>query len=241
MTRIFIAHFCYGGIAPQTHLSILQLMTHPAEDVEVTYSMTGDDALISRSRSKTASEFLRSNCDVLFMVDHDIEFKPEDLIATCQKALEKQALVSGMVSVRHTKGALASRFKDEPSVRLGADGLYEAAHVGTGFLAIPRIVLETMVAELTGQLAPPDLRIIECISNYKDPDVGTFYDFFRCFVEPSEVVPNTYEYLGEDISFSRRAKECGVGLYLYAKPRLKHWGQHGFSPDMAWLPVQGRP
>ena len=242
-----VAVFTYGGIEGQTFDSYLnEMLEAQVKGVPFKHARVHGDALISRSRSKALSGFLNlpaSEANVFFMLDHDLEWEVGSIMATCAKAYERQAIVGGIYSCRGFAMGHSGRFKNE-GVRLrpGVDELHEAEFIGGGFVAIPRVVAEEVLkaglkAGKEGRIdfaaTDTNLALTECI--YTD-DSG-FYDFFRPVVVPSTLKPSDkrHEYLSEDWSFNWRAREANPNRpqYLWARPRLRHWGQHGYTMDTA--------
>lgn len=213
--KIQLTLFSYGGVHGATVDSLLDELA--VASGEMYFGRVADDALISRSRSVAASRFLETPCDVWFMLDHDLSWRPGDVTATCQKALEVGSVVAGMYSYRSMGKGHASRLaKRTIRFPIGEDVLMPADYVASGFCAVPRAVL---------------VKIVECglvTRCLRSLDGEKFYDFFRPIVIPSTVVEGEHEYLSEDWSFCRRAVEAGFKTLVYAKPALVHHGDYGY-------------
>lgn len=228
--RIHLYFFTYGGIDEKVHTSVLQELLAGAQRDDVTFAYSGiqDDALISRSRSRAASKFLAGPADVLFMLDHDVAFQPGNLIETALRAHKQQAVVGGFYSNRAYRQGHASRFFAKKTVAVpGEDRLLEAEYVATGFLAVPRAVVDNVHTRLLNH-PDPDLCVRECAETLQG---GVFRDSFRCISIPSELVPGKYEYLSEDWAFCYRARKVGAQCFLWTKPILTHFGRHGFTVE----------
>lgn len=235
-----LALFSYGGLEAQTFDSLQSELFH-ARDTNQTllYSRVHGDALISRSRSKALSAFLeKTDCNVFFMLDHDVEWEMGMVLETCQKAHERQAIVGGFYSCRGIGMGMSSRLKSEKAtVKMGADELHDAEYIGGGFVAIPRQVAEEVlsyglrardVAEHGGDVNRSTLNAVLTSCIYTD---GTeFYDFFRPIVVPSTMTEGAHEYLSEDWAFNWRARQANQNRpqYLWSKPVLRHWGTWGY-------------
>lgn len=239
--RIQVAFFSYGGVVPETFDSMLNELIYcgrhaNAHDVQLSYMRVSDDALISRSRSKAASQFLLNEkkdekCDVLMMVDHDLAWRPGDLLTTCQQAAQTRGVVGGIYSKRSIGSGMASTPAASElgkEVRLGSDRLIPAQYVAGGFCAIHREALERIVA--ANELS-------RCI--YTD---GTpFWPFFAPMVVSRERAdiethggPSLKEYLSEDWAFSQRVAARGSTLHLWCKPMLVHYGAMGYTMATAY-------
>ena len=224
--NIELALFTYGGIHPQTFDAVMdEIVFAHANKHALSYSRISEDALISRSRSRVASRFLRNNPKdaVLFMLDHDIAFSPGGVVETCRKAASTHGIVGGMYSCRtFGKGHTSRLAKAQDSWTEGADELLPAEYIGGGFMAIPWKVLDKIVAAK---------RVKLCTMGGSE----VFYDFFRPITVPTEppyVQPTdawAHEYLSEDWAFCRRATAAEAPLHVYAKPVLRHYGDHGYT------------
>ena len=229
--KVHLALFSYGGISGHAFDCVLDELSRFTGEDEALFSRPIDDALISRSRSKVASQFLEGTCDVLFMLDHDIGFAPGDLIATCRKALDTGAMVGGLYALKTFGAGFSSRCAEKRgALVIGVDALVKATYLASGFMAAPRAALDTMLDKLS--VASIDallshLRITKCVHAPGEE----FYDFFRPVVAESTLTEGRSEYLSEDWAFSRKASACGIQPYVYLKPRLKHHGDFGFSVE----------
>lgn len=233
--------------------------------VNFIYHAVDDDALISRSRSKVLSAFLANpTLDVCFMLDHDIEFEQGALLSAAVKAKMVQSCVAGIYSARAFGRGMSSRPRDE-RVTLSAltDTLVEADYLGAGFLAIPRTVVDEVYKagikarerlEKPTEVDISDLPDLPTLANQAlHPSLyagkAPSYDFFRpiCVprsIERAKIRPDLpsieevpFEYLSEDWAFSWRCRQANPNrpLYLWAMPWLKHWGDHGFTMDTAFV------
>src|SRR5271168_3090450 len=84
MTRasIVIATPCFGGMVSQNYmLSVIRLMSYAkSAEFEVSLTLLGSDALISRARSTLVAAFLDNPAAThLLFVDADISFEPQQV------------------------------------------------------------------------------------------------------------------------------------------------------------------
>lgn len=229
MPKIYLNVFSYGGIKGQTQdcLWYEQEAARKWSNVKFRYRRISEDALISRSRSRAASMFLQeTDDDVLFMLDHDIQWRIGNIIDTCQIAVEKNAVVGGLYSKRRIGSGLASRIKkdkiqENESLEIGAPGLVEADYVSTGFMAIPRGVLQDVVDKWPG------------INRVSDVPHMEYWDIFSCLVTDHTIIKDKKEYLSEDWAFCKRVHDVGHKCYVSTMPFLVHYGDHGFTVEDA--------
>src|ERR1700678_3019843 len=79
---VFVATSCFGGMVTQPYmLSIIRLMSYAkSAGFEVSLSMVGYDALISRARSTLVAAFLDdARATHLLFEDADISFEPQQV------------------------------------------------------------------------------------------------------------------------------------------------------------------
>lgn len=252
--RLAVAWYSYGGLEGACVDSMMQeLQLAAAAKIDVRYSRIGDDALISRSRSKAMSDFLATDASVFVQIDHDLSWAPGDLLHLAQVALEKDAIVGGLYSMRGKKQGFAgrpliARPEDGVNINLGTDSFIEAEYVAGGFTAIPRSVVEEVLK--AGLAAAEELSMGAPSNRGRDPegeeltecvytDGSRFHDYYRPIVVPSRLFPGSAEYLSEDWSFSWRATQANPRRkqWFWAKPILQHWGKYGYNMVEAQAPA----
>lgn len=203
-----LAAFLYADSKPATTDCLLR---EARGWPNLVYCRIGNDALIDRSRSRMASEFLRSKReltgDVLLMIDHDMQWQTDDLKDLARKVLETKGIVAGVYSKRQFGGGVAVRFGAPGEYTTGQDVLAPAQYVSAGFMGIHREALEKMSEDLPFT-------------------IGNFWPFFMPIIE--ERKDGTFEELSEDWSACLRARAKGVPIYAYMKPRLRHCGEHDY-------------
>lgn len=202
----------YGGPTSETHWAILNEVRQWGPNLA--YHTPAAFANIDRGRSYVASAFLRQPPeeagDVLLMVDHDNAWRPGDLARLAKRALEHTAVVGGIYPKRAFGQGAALRVAPdtEGTWQIGEDRLIPAEFVGTGFIAIPRLVLE---------------RLAETLPLLK----GDIWPFFMPFVIPGRdgMLP---EYPTDDQAFCWRVLEAGFPVYASTAPRVTHVGPYQF-------------
>jgi hypothetical protein len=203
--------FPYKGFTEETHRSILAEVL--AWGGNLTYHDKGKDANIDRARSKVASWFLSESSetagDVLMMVDADNAWQQGDLAFIAKRALERDAVVGGIYPKRAFNAGAAMRLPSSTTgtYKIGDDALIPAEFVGTGFIAIPRSVLE---------------RVAETLPTVK----GGFKPFFMPEVIPDE--NGEWEYPTDDQAFCWRVRQVGCQVLASTYPRVTHAGDYEY-------------
>jgi hypothetical protein len=190
---------------------------HKADEAGYNVHYHWNDALISRARSTVASNFLRewSQYDLLVFIDTDIVFDLDTLEKVCDLALEKQAVAVSPYAVRKGKHPwLAFRQLDDGTpIKVGrGTNPVPIKYGATGFMAIPRSILEKMA---------------DTLPYCNDQTSGGLYPFFLPMTQEQ---PQGYiEYLSEDWAFCQRVQDCGMEVWLRSDTSVGHMGVYEFT------------
>jgi hypothetical protein len=235
---VLVATPCYGGLANIAFVdSLLRLQRScDARGVGLEVRLTGGDALISRARSKLASEFLRdTNHTHLLFVDADIGFGPEHLFRLL--AFDKP-VVGGVYPLKRVfwdkaADAVKRGAKDLQAASLGyvvrflpnpdqtvtlVDGFGPVSYAPTGFLLIARTALETMAE------AHPELHCT--ITDLAGPASRTIM-FFETMIDPA-----TGEHLSEDYAFCKRWRDLGGEIWADFQTPMTHVGPAAYRGSL---------
>lgn len=200
--------------------ALIRLLREPS----VGYECIAGDALITRARAKAAYNFLKTERDVMLMLDSDIVFSAKQLMLMCQQAHEMQALVAGAYVTRsRSRSFPTSMFeKDDPILFADDPTPRQIRWAATGCLAVPRKVIEALVSD-----AP-----------LCHPSTMPFYPIFDPFVVEND--DGELIYLSEDWAFCERARQAGFEVYVNPAIRLVHLGQAEYRlEDMMQKPIEG--
>ncbi len=174
------------------------------------------DALISRVRSRSVSQWLQdTDEDVFLMIDDDIAFKREDAAKVVDLARRTRSIACGAYPVRDG-GHLACRTL-VPGEKVGfGDGMepMEIRWAATGFMAAHRDVCEQIAATMP------------ICQNSGGQD---FWPLFMPAILTGE--DGVSVYLSEDYAFCERARELGFKVWLDPSVGLIHYGQ---TPYTVW-------
>jgi hypothetical protein len=207
-----------------------------ARGVGLEIRLSGGDALITRARSRMATEFLREgvHSHQLF-VDADIVFEPDHLFRLLEFG---KPLVGGVYPLKKVlwekvPDAVRRGAKDIQAASLGyvirfiphadqtvelQNGFGPVAYQATGFMLIAREVLER-VAE-----GYPELHCN--ITDLDRPPHPTIM-FFESMIEP-----DNREHLSEDYAFCRRWRDLGGEIWADFQTRMGHVGHATYSGSL---------
>ncbi|HTC46882.1 MAG TPA: hypothetical protein VK722_06150 [Candidatus Aquilonibacter sp.] len=238
---ILVATPCFGGVVTQNYmLSVIRLMSRGrSAGFDVSLSMVGYDALISRARSTLVAMFLdEPRATHLLFVDADISFEPEQVERLLRfdkdftgalyplKTIDWDELprrcVENGESVRQAAMTYVGTFSPEPERKREGD-FATAIYAGGGFQLIRRSAVERMIA------AYPDTHF-RCLhglpmSGARRDAVrsSNLFALFDCMIEAETGV-----YLSEDYSFCQRWRKIGGEIWVDTRSKLSHCGAYEF-------------
>jgi hypothetical protein len=245
--KIYIATPCYGGMTSafytQGIASLFQIAA--AYGIHLAYETIVNESLITRARNNIVSDFLSlKDYTHLVFIDADIQFQALDVFrlilhrkkdavvagAYPMKAINWTA-VSGQNTIEDMLEAASTyainlppektNGKETISVELEGD-LLEVLDAGTGFMAIPRGVLENMIEEYGDDISyTGDDTYIDKKTGLLTKKTKTFYALFDTSIELK-----TNRYLSEDYTFCRRLQDIGGKIYIDHKIILNHVGSY---------------
>lgn len=248
--KLFVGMPMYGGLCNGlTAKSLIELSMYcSANGIEFYTHYLFNESLVQRARNYIADEFLRSDCTHLLFIDADIGFKYTDvvtLLAFNMKdkmcgdvvaavyprktiAWEKvdKAAKSGMISnpnmLEDYSGDFVFNFK-ENTEQFNIYNPLEVAETGTGFMLIPRHVLEKF------QDAYPEYRYTpDHIRSANFDGSRQITAFFHC-----EIDPVSNRYLSEDYFFCRKLSKIGVKTAILPWIELSHTGTFVYKGSIA--------
>ena len=171
-----------------------------------------NDAAIDRSRGIAATEYLRQTkpheSDVMVFIDSDMVFTLEDLDRVVALARLKHGVAVGAYPVRRgdTPWLAVRGLPGKEQIELGPQSEPTEIEFGsTGFMAIHRDVLATVARS-----------VLLCSGSGGQP----FWPMFLPIV--AELPGGVHEYLSEDWSFCRRARDLGFGVWLEGRVDIGH-------------------
>lgn len=185
---------------------------------KVTVHVMDGDALISRSRSRAATKFLKDTKDDLLMfIDDDVVISTIDATKLMWEAWQLKLPVLGAAYVTKSKEnpGFAIRPLNTEVMKFGTDGeIYEVRSVSTGCMIIRREVLEKFVKD---KVAP------FCVHG----SIG-YYPFFQ---HEKMVIDGIWEDISEDWYFCEKAKWLGYKVWCDTTIKLGHIGPYEYNWD----------
>jgi hypothetical protein len=204
MTATTLILCSYRAVSVPTHHAIVRLMaTHTDWSESVV-----DQAPINRARSLAASKWWReTDEDVFIMVDDDILFMPEDAVALAERCRNGCDVIGGGYPFRNGSSIAVRLLPGDKSLEFGSDlEPQKVMHIGSGFMAVHRRVLDAMI---------PTLPLCH---------QGSFWPMFDYRVVEDESAGG-FNWLSEDYAFSLGAQELGFKVWLDRSILLAHLGQ----------------
>jgi hypothetical protein len=218
-------------------------------DIPLRFYFLFNESLIQRARNYIVDEFLRSDCTHLMFIDADIGFSAKDVLTLVGIQIsdpEKYNVITGpypkkTIAWEKVSKAASMGFADENPFALEqftADYVFnpvkgiksfnlgepvEVAEAGTGFMLIPRIVLEKYRDAYPELLYTPDHARTESFDGSRKITA-----FFDCIIDPE-----TNRYLSEDYFFCRKARATGISVWMCPWMQLNHVGTYIFKGNMA--------
>lgn len=169
----------------------------------------GGYSAIDFARSVLATRALEDGFDLLFWIDDDIVFDPEDVERLCAS---DHALVAGVYPKKGKRELALHVVPGTTSLSFGrGGGIAEVRYAGTGFMCTHRRLYEAMARELP-----------ICNEQFGEAVVP----YFLPFVVETERGP---WYLGEDYAFCERARRAGHRVLVDTRVRLFHVGTYEYG------------
>ena len=216
---------------------LMTAMHSAPQEEKVIWAPLWNDALIGRSRSIMCTEFLKTDADVMIIIDDDIVFEPEDFWKIVEGARETRSVYGGAYVTRSTTPFLTSRVFPGTEVLFAAGPVrrpIEIQYLATGFFAIHRDLMEAMIgAEFQGADGPH--RMEQCVLGADRP----FWPFFSPFVVNEE--DGRRHYLSEDWAYCNRARQLGFKVWMDQSIILKHLGLYPYTVSDLNMPGHAFP
>ena len=223
---ILVATPCFGGMVSQSYmLSVIRLMSYArSSGFDVSLSMLGYDALISRARSTLVAAFLDNPAAThLLFVDADIGFEPQQVERLLKfdkdftgalyplKSIDwdfiPQRCVERGESIQQAALSYVGTFCPEAERKQEGD-FVTATYAGGGFQLIRRSALERLIAAYPESHFSRVHSMPLSGSRREAAQSSNLFALFDCIIDPE-----TGAYLSEDYSFCRRWRQIGGEIW----------------------------
>ena len=228
--KVMLAVHVYGDVCGETVKCLVSELQVDRQDLHWDVVFPASDALVSRLRSEVVTRAIQGGHDVLVWLDHDMVWTPGDLAGLVKHCAEVQGAVGALIPFR-AEWMFGRGFAWRPlpgirgaEARLGADRLVPAEKVGGGFVAFWVPALTRMVEELE-KSPDPALKVSRCRSAVE----GFFWDVCRPVAVPYGPGEDLLNYLSEDWALLMRLQACGVKVFVWTKPLIRHIGSKQYS------------
>lgn len=222
---VFVGPSIWRGMDVRTATAMFASMASNPTGERVVWAPLWNDALIGRSRSIMCSEFLRTDADVMVIIDDDIVWEPPDFWKIVEGARATRDVYGGAYVTRSTEPHISSRrypgtrleFAQTPQRRP-----VEFQYLATGFMAIHRDVMDAMLA--TEFVDAYGTHRVEEVELGADRPFVPFFQPFVCREDDGRL-----HYLSEDWAFSNRARQAGHRVWVDQSIILLHMGWYPFT------------
>lgn len=242
-TTIYVATPAYGCVVTVPYVASLVSLQGMClqRGVGCMVDLVGNESLVSRARCVMCARFMATDATHLLWIDADIAFPAQAVLDRLLPYTEKNpdAIVCGVYAKKaynYDRMAEAVR-AGEPAISAGLDyninvdakkekvsiedGFVKVLDAATGFMMIPRGVIEKM----NDRYRPT----LHCKNDIPGSS-GTTPEFTALYL-PS-ICPDTQRYLSEDYAFVRRWQAMGGEVYADLTIPLAHYGQHTYAGDI---------
>lgn len=206
----------YSQVKTRAVMSHFALEACPNPKIQVRYQ--DGDALIGRSRSILANNFLnKTKDDLLMFLDEDIVISAYDATKLMFEAINLNLPIVGAAYCTKSKEnpGLAVRPMGSGKIEFGKNGkIYEMRSISTGCMVIKREVFEKIIES-------------EKVHFCKHGGKG-YYPFFQ---DKEMFIEGQWEHVSEDWFFTEIARELGFKIWCDTTIKLGHIGQYEYTFD----------
>jgi len=206
-----------------------------------------NESLITRARNSIVADFMESNFTHLLFIDSDIQFDPMDVFRLVLHRKEEDIVAAAYpLKTIHWHGARDAKTIEEMQegvstyvINLRPDevngketisvnlynGLLKVYDAGTGFMLIPRKVIERMIEEYGDEISYySNESQIAAKTGELEKKKRKMYAFFDTSIDAE-----TEAYLSEDYTFCRRWQHIGGEVWVDPEIVLNHIGMYIFQ------------
>jgi hypothetical protein len=179
-------------------------------NIKVSPLITASGSLLVAERNRIIEAFWNSDCTHLLMVDSDLGWPPQAVLAMLETNKE---FIAGVYPARGEKNVFLFRpCLRENDLIVNENHLLKMEYIPSGFMLVSRSVVEKMRNKF------PELYYKPKDKGVHDPSPG--YCLFNTEVYEGE-------FWGEDYVFCRRAREAGIDIWVDPLIQFDHAGTIG--------------
>lgn len=164
---------------------------------------------IDMARSHLVELALENGADILFWIDHDMVFVPDDVRAMSYRLIQQSPDVAALGAayvMKNPGGKIIAGWRPRAEkVEFYRPGTVEVGYLGFGFTAIRAAVFRNLQGQLPRLYCPTVKR-----------DVYPYFAHMQ----------TDKAYFGEDVSFFKRVTDAGWKVLLDIEPRVHHKGSY---------------
>lgn len=222
---IFVGPSIWREVNPLAMARTWTAISSSPQAEKIIWAPIWNDALLGRSRSLMMTEALKTDADVMVILDGDIVFEPRDFWKIVEGARETRSIYGGAYVSRSTKPFVTSRLLPNSQVAWGDGPIrrpLEIQYLSTGFWAMHRSVLERMTGS-DFEDAYGTHRLEEVVLGADRP----FIPYFSPFVCRED--DGRLHYLSEDWACCNRARQLGFTIWMDQSIILQHFGEYPYT------------
>lgn len=237
ISKVMIATPIHSKVSVGFMDSLLSLQKKAFDrNFQIVFEKVVGSSLIHDARNRLADRFLKSDCTHLFFIDDDIVFSPKqffDIIDHINNTLHNKSVLGGICPKKNINwemiyfsfqqgkkdlfnylGDFAMMYDYSKSTP-DFESPIEVEGLGTGFMCIPRYVLQELCDTQTCS---------KYISSLKDSEddsyIYSFFDFGKDV--------NTNLLIGEDLNFCKKVRSKKLKIFALPWLFLGHEGSYLF-------------
>ena len=194
---------CYKDMKSQTVQCLEYFRRHTK--IEYVFNILSGDALIGRSRSIAATQFIKkSPHSYMLFIDDDVTFLPSDVETIYNNMKEGYEVIGGFYSTKDGTQLAQSNINSD----IIFDGkIHEIDFAATGFMGISKNALKSIIRKCNLPLL-------------HENEWGENYPFFESGKYLKESI-----YISEDWDFCNKVRASGFKVYMNSSVQIGHVGE----------------
>jgi hypothetical protein len=206
---------CVPNIPWQTACSLVKTVQSCEHNgILCSVEFVGNCPYVTTARSLVLDAFLKSDASLLFWIDNDVVWEPQDFFKLLQLS-EKMDIISGIYPLKTEQKQFVVHHPDLKTFEINQYGMIKVLGVGLGFTVMTRAVLERFAKT-------------KPIVGYRGAN-GVMRDAFRLDTVPEDHKPPMMR--GEDMALYADLRELGYDIWMDPTLQLGHVGNYVHRAD----------